>query len=46
MKAYLDDLKAQNKKIRLMNYFDLKIPKNVIDACSKIKWKLDDAIKV
>ena len=45
MKADLDRLTMEKKNIMLMNYFDLKIPREVLNACASIDWKLRDSIK-
>lgn len=42
MSAYLDDLIRQSKKIRLMNFADLGIPKEIIYRSKQIRWKVED----
>ena len=38
---YLDNLITQGKKIRLMNFAELRIPREIISICKQIRWKVE-----
>ena len=46
MRGGLDERIAKRIPIELMDYFDLKIPREIIAACNAIDWKLKDTIKM
>ena len=45
MRQELDTRASANRPIKLMNYFDLKIPVEIIKACEAIDWKVKEVLK-
>src|SRR3989344_7381788 len=45
MRQELDTRTSANRPIKLMNYFDLKIPNEIIKACGAIPWKVKEGLK-
>ena len=43
--ANVEERISKKMPIKLMNSFDLRIPKEVIKTCSEIDWKLKEAVK-
>lgn len=45
MRRELDSKISANSPIRLMNFFDLRVPQEVIRACERIDWKVKEGLK-